>query len=249
MLYRTRTYEKKSIEYSTKLRDNELNRKELINYLTHDLRTPITSIRALCEGLLDGVASTKEKKIKYLNGILNKTDEMERLSNDLFHHANIELNNFSIEKTDAYIDDVINDIFDSCRIVLESYDGSYSLINDLPHMLISIDSFRMEQAIINLLTNSIKYSKQNTEITINAYYNDPFFIIQIKDTGMGISKEDIPFIFDPFFRGEKSRSRKYGGTGLGLSIVKNIIELHDATIKVSSIIGEYTVFTIKMVKG
>ncbi len=110
-------------EFSGKLRENELNRKELINYLTHDLRTPLASIRALSEGLLDGVASTPEKKERYLRGILNKTNEMEHLSNDLFHHANIELNGFSVQKTEAYINEVFSKIFDSCKIVLESFHG------------------------------------------------------------------------------------------------------------------------------
>ncbi len=112
------------LEFSENLRDNELNRTELINYLTHDLRTPLASIRALCEGLIDGVASTPEKKERYLTGILNKTNEMERLSNDLFHHANIELNGFSVHKSQEYINAVFSKIFDSCKIVLEPLMGN-----------------------------------------------------------------------------------------------------------------------------
>lgn len=237
------------LEFSVKLRDNELNRKELINYLTHDLRTPLASIRALCEGLIDGVASTPEKKKRYLTGILNKTNEMERLSNDLFHHANIELNGFSVHKTEEYVHDVFTKIFDSCKIVLEPFNGKYTINNELPHMIVNVDAFRLEQAIINLVTNAMKYCESNNEITLYAYYNDPSFIIIIKDSGMGISKEDLPFIFDPFFRGEKSRSRKYGGTGLGLSIVKHIIEMHQGNIKVNSTLNSGTTFTIYLPKG
>ena len=236
-------------EFSRKLRENELNRKELINYLTHDLRTPLASIRALSEGLLDGVASTPEKKERYLKGILNKTTEMEHLANDLFHHANIELNGFSVKKTEEYIDEVFSRIFDSCRIALESFDGKYTIENQLPHMIGNVDAFRLEQAIINLVTNAMKYTKFNDEIILRTYYSAPFFIIIIKDSGMGISKEDLPFIFDPFFRGEKSRSRKYGGTGLGLSIVKHIIEIHQGEIKVKSLREEGTTFTIYLPKG
>lgn len=235
-------------EFSIKLLDNELNRKELINYLTHDLRTPLASIRALCEGILDGIASTPEKKERYLKGILNKTDEMERLANDLFHHANIELNGFSVYKKEEYINEVFSNIFNSCKIVLESFDGKYIIDNELPHMIVNVDAFRLEQAIINLVTNAMKYSKSNNEITLHAYYNDPTFIIIIKDSGMGISKEDLPFIFDPFFRGEKSRSRKYGGTGLGLSIVKHIIEMHQGNVKVNSNLNKGTTFTIFLPK-
>lgn len=236
-------------EFSRKLLENELNRKELINYLTHDLRTPLASIRALSEGLLDGVAATPEKKERYLKGILNKTDEMERLADDLFHHANIELHGFSVHKTEQYIDKVFSDIFDSCKIVLESFDGKYIINNELPHMVVNVDAFRLEQALINLVTNAMKYSKSSNEITLHAYYKDPSFIIIIKDLGMGISKEDLPFIFDPFFRGEKSRSRKYGGTGLGLSIVKHIIEVHQGDIKVKSTLNSGTTFTIYLPKG
>jgi signal transduction histidine kinase len=233
-------------EFSRKLRENELNRKELMNYLTHDLKTPLASIRALCEGLIDGVASTPEKKERYLNGILNKTNEMERLSNDLFHHANIELNGFSVHKTEDFIDDIFSKIFASCEIVLESFEGEYTFKNELPHMIVNADPFRLEQAVI---TNAAKYSKIDNNITLHAYYNDPFFIIIIKDSGMGISKEDLPFIFDPFFRGEKSRSRKYGGTGLGLSIVKHIIERHQGKITVRSSLNKGTTFTISIPKG
>lgn len=236
-------------EFSVRLRENELNRKELINYLTHDLRTPLASIRALCEGLLDGVASTPEKKERYLKGILNKTYEMELLANDLFHHANIELNGFSVHKKEEYINEVFSKIFDSCKIVLESFNGKYIINNELPHMIVNVDAFRLEQAIINLVTNAMKYSKSNNEITLHAYYNDSSFIIIIKDLGMGISKEDLPFIFDPFFRGEKSRSRKYGGTGLGLSIVKHIIEMHQGNMKVNSTLNSGTTFTIYLPKG
>ena len=236
-------------EFSRKLQENELNRKELINYLTHDLRTPLASIRALSEGLLDGVASTPEKKERYLKGILNKTSEMEHLANDLFHHANRELNGFSANKTEEYIDEVFSKIFDSCRIILESFDGKTTIDNKLPHMIGNVDPFRLEQAVINLVTNAMKYSKFNDEIILRAFYSAPFFIIIIKDSGMGISKEDLPFIFDPFFRGEKSRSRKYGGTGLGLSIVKHIIEMHKGNIKVKSLRNEGTTFTIYLPKG
>ncbi len=239
---------KSLLEFSENLRKNECNRKELINYLTHDLRTPLASIRALCEGILDGVASTPEKKERYLKGILKKANEMERLANDLYHHANIELNGFSVNKTEEYIDEVFSKIFESCRIVLECFDGRFIINNQFPPIIFNVDAFRLEQAIINLVTNAIKYSKPNSEITIHAYYKDPTFIISIKDSGMGISKEDLPFIFDPFFRGEKSRSRKYGGTGLGLSIVKHIIEMHEGDVKVSSKLNHGTTFTIYLPK-
>jgi len=212
----------------------EQGRKELINYLTHDLRTPIASMRVLTEGLLDGIAATKESKEQYLRGILKKTEEMERLTNDLFHHANIKLSGFHLEFTELYFDEMMGNMMGSIEVNFKTYQGTYEIGNNHPHKLISADSFRLEQALINLVVNAIKYSPNGGKIHVFTKQVDNYAVITVEDAGMGIGKEDLPFIFENFYRGEKSRSRQYGGTGLGLSIVKYITEAHGGYITVKS---------------
>lgn len=222
----------------------EQSRKELINYLTHDLRTPLASMRALTEGLLDGIAATPEARAQYLNGILKKTEEMERLTSDLFHHANIQLSGFHIEPVEIYFDEMMENMIGSLEINLKAYGGPYGIENNKNHKLVLVDSFRMEQAVMNLIVNAIKYSHEGELIRIFTEQVDNFVVIGVEDKGMGISKEDLPFIFENFYRGEKSRSRKYGGTGLGLSIVKYIAEAHDGYITVKSELGKGSTFKL-----
>ncbi len=222
----------------------EQARKELINYLTHDLRTPIASMRVLTEGLLDGIAATKEAKEQYLKGILKKTEEMERLTNDLFHHANIKLSGFHLAFTELYFDEMMSNMMSAVEVTLKAYQGAYEMSSSHPHKLISADSFRLEQALMNLVVNAIKYSPNGEKIWVFTEQVDNYAVIGVRDEGMGIGKEDLPFIFESFYRGEKSRSRAYGGTGLGLSIVKYITEAHGGYITVKSEIGKGSTFKI-----
>jgi signal transduction histidine kinase len=222
----------------------EQGRKELINYLTHDLRTPIASMRVLTEGLLDGIAVTKESKEQYLKGILKKTEEMERLTNDLFHHANIKLSGFHLELKELYFDEMMANMMLSIEVNFKTYQGTYEISKNHPHKLISADSFRLEQALINLVVNAIKYSPNGEKIRVFTKQIDNYVVITVEDGGIGIGKEDLPFIFENFYRGEKSRSREYGGTGLGLSIVKYIAEAHGGYVTVKSELGKGSAFKL-----
>jgi signal transduction histidine kinase len=240
-LERTRETLKDSIENNIIL---EENRKTIINYLTHDLKTPITSIRALTEGLLDNIVKTNEKREEYLKSILSKTFEIEKLANDLFNHSNFSDSRFKIEKKEVYFDELVNNIIINLKSIFQTYEFKYIYEIKKIKKIVSVDSFRIEQAVLNLVINSIKYSDKKKELKIFTEENENYCVIGVEDQGIGISKEDIPFIFDVFYRSEKSRSKKFGGTGLGLSIVKSILEAHEGTVSVKSIIAKGTIIKL-----
>lgn len=221
---------------------NEASRKILVNYLMHDIRTPVASLRALTEGLIDGIPRTEEAKKDYYEGIMKKISELEKLTDDLFFHVNIEASAIIIRREEVYCDEALRPVLNSIHTI--KFRGSLEIDYDIPHVLVSLDTPRIEQAIINLVTNAIKYSKDNGSIKISITREENMVVIQVEDDGLGISKEDLPFIFEHFFRGEKSRSRQYGGTGLGLSIVKYIVEAHDGYINVKSELGRGSLFKI-----
>jgi signal transduction histidine kinase len=222
----------------------EKSRKVLINYLMHDLRTPIASIRALTEGLVDGIPKTEEAKKHYYLGIHKKINELEKLTDDLFHHVNIEVGALEVQMDEMYCDEALKPILRNLKSVAKDFNGKLEVDETISHVLVKLDVRRMEQAIINLVVNAIKYSQKNGWIKIRAKKEDEMIVICVEDNGIGIGKEDLPFIFEDFFRGEKSRSREFGGTGLGLSIVKYIVEKHGGYVSVKSKLGEGSCFKL-----
>jgi len=141
---------------------------------------------------------------------------------------------------------MLSDIMASIYVTLETYQGIYEISNSHPHKLVNVDAYRLEQAMINLVVNAIKYSPNGEKIYIFTEQVDNYIVIGVEDQGIGISKEDLPFIFDNFYRGEKSRSRQYGGTGLGLSIVKYIVEAHAGYMTVKSEVGKGSTFKMHL---
>jgi Osmosensitive K+ channel histidine kinase len=223
---------------------HEASRKLLMNYLMHDIRTPIASMRALAEGLADGIPRTEEAQKIYYEGILKKITELEKLTNDLFHHVNIEAGVLSIQREEVYCDEAMKPVL--LWINSKTFGGNLETDYDIPRVLVKMDTGRMEQALVNLVTNAAKYLKDNGHMKISIKKEDNMVVFSVEDDGIGISKEDLPFIFDHFYRGEKSISRQSGGTGLGLSIVKYIVEAHEGYITVKSKLGEGSTFRIHL---
>jgi signal transduction histidine kinase len=222
----------------------EASRKILVNYLMHDIRTPVASMRVLTEGLIDGIPRTEDAKRTYYEGIQKKISELEKLTDDLFHHVNIEAGALLVQPEEVYCDEAMLPVLSGINAI--TFKGSMEIDYKIPHVLVKMDTGRMEQALINLITNAVKYSKENGFIRLNIIKEESMVVFQVEDDGHGISKEDLPFIFEHFFRGEKSRSRQFGGTGLGLSIVKYIIEAHGGYITVKSQLEEGSLFKIHL---
>ncbi|CAM3857653.1 ATP-binding protein [Mesobacillus thioparans] len=236
-----RNHLKKSTEQQQQY---ELARKQLIASISHDLRTPLASIKGYVEGLEDGIARNEEMQKKYYRVIKSKTDQLDRLIEDLFEFSKFELEQLSIEKSLVNSREFFREVFQVAQ--LEYQDVDLVLADPLPSVSLNIDGGRMKQVMANLIDNAVKYG--GTNIVMKVERLPGFVQASIKDNGQGIDGEDLGSIFKPFFRGEKSRSRESGGTGLGLAIVKYIIEAHGGEIRAESHPGKGSefVFTLPM---
>ena len=226
----------------------EENRKELISSISHDLKTPITSIKGYIEGIRDGVADTPEKMNKYITTIYTKATYMDSLINDLFLFSKLDLGreafNFQVVDIRNYINDCVEEI---------NFDLDHSLINltskvPVTPILVNIDVHQIKRTIMNIVGNSIKYkSNEKLLIAIIVTENSDYALIEIRDNGKGIDTEALPYIFDRFYREDSSRETSIGGSGLGLAIAKKIIEEHDGSIWAESTLykGTSIFFSLK----
>lgn len=212
--------------------ENESENRKLISNITHDLKTPVTSIKGYAEGLLDGVADTTEKQQKYLRTIYNKANEMDSLINELTFYAGIDTNrvpyNFARINISEYFDDCVDEI----GMDLESHGIELKYMNYLDRETrIIADPEQLKKVINNIIGNSVKYmNKEKGVINIRLRSEESSVIIEIEDNGSGISGADIPYIFDRFYRADRSRNSSGGGSGIGLSIVKKIVEDHGGRV-------------------
>ncbi|WFR56467.1 HAMP domain-containing sensor histidine kinase [Anaerocolumna sp. AGMB13025] len=235
-----------------KEKEDQLKRsqKELISCISHDLKTPISTIKAYTEGLRDGLADTPDKKKKYYDILIKKAELLNHMISDLLEHSNAELNELKITKTEHYFLEYIGKLEKDVKELVEQRGFIFDWENKVPDILVSMDENRITQVITNLIDNSMKYTKpKGGFIRIKTEYDSANHevIISVKDNGNGISTEDAPYVFDLFYRAEKSRTMSIPGSGLGLSICKYIIEQHGGTISLNSKSGEGTefVFCIK----
>ena len=216
--------------------DNEQEQKALISNIAHDLKTPITAVKGYAEGILDGVASTPEKKEAYLRTICNKANEMNSLINELSLYSKIDTNripyNFQRLNANQYFRDCAEEI----GIDLENQQVSFNYYSYVePDVEIIGDPEQLERVIHNIVGNSVKY-QGNEPLRIQLRMKDvgDFVQIELEDNGMGIAAKDLPYIFDRMFRADASRNSKTGGSGIGLSIVKKIVEDHGGNIWATS---------------
>lgn len=221
-----------------KQRESSLRKtqKELISCISHDLKTPIATIRAYSEGLRDGMAKNPEQAQKYSSIIVEKTDILTKMITDLLDHSNAELNQLKITMKEQYFGDFINALAAELRGLVEHAGFEFIYENSGDNLLINFDANRITQVISNLVDNAIKYGKKSGgRIEMSVYEESGRIAVSVKDNGIGIDASDIPFVFDKFYRGEKSRSTKIAGSGLGLSICKYIVEAHGGEMKFDSL--------------
>ena len=231
---------------TTEQEKEERERRLFVSNVSHELRTPLTSVKSYLEALDEGALSEPVAP-DFIKVSLDETNRMMRMVTDLLHlsridnatsHLDVELINFT-----AFITFILNR-FDKMRGPDE--EKKYELVRDYPitSVWIEIDTDKMTQVIDNILNNAIKYSPDGGKIKVTMKTTDDQMILSISDQGLGIPKQDLPRIFDRFYRVDRARSRAQGGTGLGLSIAKEIIKQHNGFIWAKSEYGKGSTFTI-----
>ncbi len=221
---------------------NEKKSKELVSNITHDLKTPITSIKGYVEGIMDGVADTPEKMDKYIKTIYNKANDMDRLINELTIYSGIDSNKIPYHFHIINVADYFEDCVEEVGLDLESKEIKLNYTNLAPtNTCIVADPEQMKKVINNIISNSVKYmGHSHGEIDIRILDEGESVRIEIEDDGKGIAAKDIGNIFERFYRTDASRNSTQGGSGIGLSIVKKIIEDHGGYIWATSKEGEGT---------
>lgn len=221
-------------------------RNELLAWIGHDLRTPLTSIRAMLEALADQVVDDPETIQRYLATAQKETRYLSRLIDDLFDMSQMEAGGLRLDLQENSLTDLVSDTLESFTeqafkegILL---DGSVEKGVDP----VIMDAQLIGRVLTNLTSNAIRYTPPGGTVSIHAKKAGSRIHVEVVDNGDGIKAEDIPFVFERFYRGEKSRSRRTGGTGLGLAISRGIVEAHGGQIRVESTegVGTRMIFTI-----
>lgn len=227
-----------------KLAETESMRREFIASVSHDLKTPLMSINGFIEGIIDGVIEPEEYKESF-KIIKSETSRLMKLTNDILQLSKIQSGVLQLSKSYLPVRELLESIVNNAATITNDKDISIELNcdNDLK---VYADRDRLQQILVNLISNSIKYSHDRVNINIIAVNKENNVEFRVIDKGVGIEKDKLKLIFEKFYRVEKSRYSKTGGTGLGLSIVKNLIELHGGSIYVKSEVDKGTemVFTI-----
>lgn len=215
----------------------EKSRREFVANVSHELRTPLTSIKSATETIEQNPDLPDELRERFLNIILGESDRMTQLIRDLLELSRIDNKKLSIEFCEFSIKDMLEHITEVMRIEAGKHRHTVNLGIAEDVGLIRGDVHRLEQVMTNVISNSIKYTPDGGRIDIYATKCEGEIHIDVSDTGRGIPKEDIPMLFERFYRVDKARSSETGGTGLGLSITKEIVELHGGRIEIESTVG------------
>lgn len=227
----------------------EENRKTLIANISHDLKTPISSVQGYIEAIQDGVVTSPEKVDKYLSTIYQNTLYIDKLIDDLFLFSKLDLQKLHFTFEGVQIGAFMQDLMEEFQFELEEKHVKFQYLNKLESdCLISIDRKRIHQAVRNIIGNAVKYGA-NKDLTIKIEMErqqDGYIVIRIEDNGLGISEEKLPHIFNRFYRIDNERTKDLMSTGLGLAIAKELVQAHDGAITVASIVEEGTCFTIRL---
>jgi len=222
------------------LKSVEKLRRELIANVSHDLRSPIASIQGFTETiLLKKDTLPEEQLVKYLNIISQNTNNLSKLVNDLFELSKLEANPEQLEPEPLQIAELVQDITDKFRIIAKEKNISINTIFSKSLPMVYADIQMTDRVFQNIIDNAIKYCNRGDVVTVELELQSKQVLVRIRDTGTGIAQEDLPYIFDRYFKKQKNHSNS---TGLGLAIVKKILDLHKSTIRVFSEVNRGTTF-------
>jgi two-component system phosphate regulon sensor histidine kinase PhoR len=229
------------------IRKLETIRREFVANVSHEIRTPITAIRGFVETLQDGALDNAEDARRFLGIIEKHVNRLEAIIEDLLSLSRIEqeAETHDIHLSEASLLDVLQNAIQVCQVAAALKKARIDL-SCSEHLVAGMDAQLLEQAVVNLLDNAIKYSDEGSSIQLSCTEGENEIVITVKDPGCGIEKRHLPRIFERFYRVDKARSRHLGGTGLGLAIVKHITQAHGGHIKVESAPGKGSAFSIHL---
>lgn len=233
-----------------RLKELERYRKEFVGNVSHELKTPIFNIQGYILTLLEGGLDDPKINKLYLNRSEKSIDRMISIVEDLESITKLETGELKPHYSIFDIVKATEDTFEMEQMMAKERKITLQFTNkpDKP-IMVKADKKGINEVLSNLVTNAIKYGKRKGIIKVGFYDFDEKIMVEVSDNGIGIAKKDLPRIFERFYRVDKSRSREQGGTGLGLSIVKHIIEAHNQTINVQSVLDEGTTFTFTLEKA
>jgi signal transduction histidine kinase len=223
-------------------------RRNLIAWIGHDLRTPLASIRAIVEALADGVVEDPESIHRYLRTAQRDIRSLSALIDDLFQMAQLDAGGLHLDRSPNSIADLISNTLESFSELAAQQEVVLEGSIEPGIEAVWMDVQRMERVLANLVKNALRHTPSGGRIEVRAESFDESIRVQVWDTGEGIPAEDLPHIFDQFYRGEKSRNRATGGAGLGLAIARGIVQAHGGEIDVESEVGKGTCFSILLPK-
>jgi two-component system phosphate regulon sensor histidine kinase PhoR len=227
----------------TAIRRLEQMRRDFVANVSHELKTPVTSIRGFAETLLDGAMEEHETCKEFLQIILKESIRLQRLVSDLLDLSQIESKQFRLKLENHDVERLVHPVVKTLEDQIRG--KQLALAVEIPeNFVVQVDADRFQQILLNLLANAMNYTPAGGKITLRVEKVENHWRLIVADTGIGIPKEDLPRIFERFYRVDKARSRDSGGTGLGLAIVKHLVEVHHGKIQVESTLGKGTCFTL-----
>ncbi len=233
-------------ESNARRRELEEARRMLLAAVSHDLRTPLTSLRAVVEALDDGIVRDRRTADRYLTCARRQVRQLETMIEDLFELSRLDAGALPLEWSAAQMGEVVEEAVESVRPRAEEADIAVDtrIEGNLPPAL--MDARRIGRVLLNLLDNALRHTPQGGRLTVSVGADRGLVQVIVRDTGQGIAGEDLPHIFESFYRGEKSRSRRHGGAGLGLAIARALVEAHGGHIWADSEPGAWTAISFTL---
>ncbi|WP_026693005.1 HAMP domain-containing sensor histidine kinase [Peribacillus kribbensis] len=219
---------------------------ELFANVSHDLRTPISYIKGYTQVIRDQLYKEEKEKELYLSIILSESDQLNALITDLFELSKIEGGQVGLTYDRHHLPSLIGSCLKKAELKAKHRSVHLHQEIDEGSLMVMTDGVRLEQILMNLVENAINYNKPDGHVTLKAWRGREKMYIQVRDTGIGIPREDLPFIYERFYKVDKSRTNRMGSTGLGLAIVKHLVLLLEGEIQVTSILHKGTTFTIAL---
>lgn len=231
----------------TELKKLEVMRKDFVANVSHELKTPITSIKGFAETLLDGDINNEREKNHFLDIIYEESKRIQFLIEDLLTLSKLEKDEFQLNLSKINLSTILDDVIPMIKQRAQQANVSLHVQME-EQVMLTADSEKIKQVLINLLANAISYTSEHGQISLVIKELDDDIQMIVQDTGIGINEKDLPRIFERFYRVDKDRSRNTGGTGLGLAIVKHIVEAHKGRISVESELEKGTTFYVYLPK-